>query len=141
MIRPLLGDIRFGLRLLRRSPGFAATLLLVLVAGISATTAMFSVVESLILAPLPFDHPEELTVLWGAPALQSDHFDVSYRDFVDWRAGGTTFAQMAAVHYEDETLTVNGSRPEDMPGVSVTGDFFPLFRVPAAARPPARGGG
>ncbi len=129
MITRLLGDLHFALRLLRRSPGFAATILFVLVAGISATTAMFSIVQSLILAPLPYDHPEELTALYGAPPLQGDHFSVSYRDFLDWRAQGTSFSEMAARRGGMQTLTSEGASPEDLPAVSVTADFFGLFRV------------
>jgi putative ABC transport system permease protein len=91
----ILADARFGLRLLRRSPAFAATLLFVLIAGIGSTTAMFSIVVSLLLRPLPYPHPEELTMVWATQPLV-DPSPVSLPDFEDWRAQATTFSSMSA---------------------------------------------
>ncbi len=72
ILRHLAADVRFSLRMLRRSPGFTATLFFLLVGGIGATTAMFSIVESLLLKPLPYDHPEELVTLWATPMRSND---------------------------------------------------------------------
>jgi putative ABC transport system permease protein len=130
-MRNVLGDVRFALRLLRRSPGFAATLFFLLVGGIGATTAMFSVVESLLLAPLPYDHPEELNILWSSSPAMREHAGCSIPDFVDWRARATSFSSMAAIEHESFALTAQGARPQAFPGVDVTGDFFTLFRVHA----------
>ena len=92
----VLADARFSLRLLRRSPVFGLTLIGVLVAGIGATTAMFSLVMALLVRPLPFAHPEELTVLWESqPMIGATPVDLL--DFNDWKARNTTFASMAVV--------------------------------------------
>ena len=81
----LFADVRFALRLLGRSPGFTATLLLLLVTGIGATTAMFSIVLSLLLRPLPYPHPEELTMVWRTdPMVPLGSSSIA--DFLDWRA-------------------------------------------------------
>ncbi len=128
LVEILLTDVRFALRLLRRSPAFAATLLGVLIAGIGATTAMFSIVVSLLLRPLPYPHPEELTMIWATQPLLNSAA-VSIADFQDWRAEGTTFSAMAAVDYESFSLsseTSGGQRamPESLDGAQVSGDFF-----------------
>src|SRR6476469_2401825 len=92
----IFSDVRFALRLLRRNPGFFATLLGVLIAGIGATTAMFSIVASLLLKPLPYSRPEELMMVQRfEPRVPSSN--ASLPDFLDWRAQATTFQQMAAV--------------------------------------------
>ena len=129
----LLADARFALRLLRRSPGFAATLFFLLVGGIGATTAMFSVVESLLLRPLPYEHPEELAALWTAPMHEADaHYSISLPDFVDWKAASGSFAKMAAMQHQSFTLTAPGAKPEQLSGAVVTGEFFDVFAVHAS---------
>jgi putative ABC transport system permease protein len=127
-MRSLLTDLRFALRLLRRGPAFFATLLLILVAGIGATTAMFSIVESLLLAPLPYPHPERLTMVWTALPGYPE-FATSMADFVDLRAEGTTFEAMAATENERLNLSSEGSKPEMVSGSSVTGDFFVMLGI------------
>jgi predicted permease len=127
---PILADVRFTLRLLRRRPGFAITLLGILVAGIGATTAMFSVVISLLLRPLPFPEPEQLTLV-NAVQPHVNPSPVSVPDFNDWRDGATTFETMAAVTYDAFSLSTPGTTPESVPGATVSGDFFPMFRLGA----------
>jgi putative ABC transport system permease protein len=125
-MRHLLSDVRFAVRLLRRSPGFFATLLGVLVVGIGATTAMFSVVESLLLKPLPYANPEELTMVWRV-APEADHWPASIPDFLDWKAQAASFQHMAATDYRGLSLSSPGSKPEALSGADVSGDFFPMF--------------
>jgi putative ABC transport system permease protein len=131
-LRHLIADARFALRLLRRSPGFTATLFVLLVGSIGATTAMFSVVESLLLAPLPYDHPEELVTLWATPVRSgAEPVYVSLPDFLDWEAQSRSFDGMAAMQEQSVTLTAPGAKPERLTGAVVTGDFFDLFRLRA----------
>lgn len=133
LVQCLLTDARFALRLLRRSPGFGATLIGVLVAGIGATTAMFSIVVSLLLRPLPYPHPEELTMVWTTQPLYS-RSSASLLDFHDLRAEGTTFSTMAATQYVGFSLSSDaggGSQaaPEFVPGSNVSGDFFTTLGI------------
>lgn len=135
MFARLLNDARFALRLLRRSPGFAATLLGVLVAGIGGTTAMFSIVMAVIVRPLPYPSPDELTMVWATVGSR-EQSNVSYPDFADWRARSSSFRGMAAVDLEMLNLSVPGKgggdseRPETVPSARVTGDFFTIFQLP-----------
>jgi putative ABC transport system permease protein len=124
----ILSDVRFAIRLMRRGPGFFATLLAVLVAGIGATTAMFSIVESLLLKPLPYPHPEQLTMVWATQPLV-DPSPVSIADFLDWRAQATTFDGMAATEYAAFSLSSEGAKPEGLAGANVSGDFFPVLGI------------
>lgn len=131
----LLTDVRFALRLLRRSPAFGATLIGVLVVGIGATTAMFSIVVSLLLRPLPYPHPEELTMVWATQPLVNPS-PASVPDFQDWRAEGTTFASMAATEYMWFSLSSEASdggriMPEAISGANVSGEFFQTLGIGA----------
>jgi putative ABC transport system permease protein len=128
--RHLLADARFAVRLLRRTPGFAATLFFLLVGGLGATTAMFSVVESLLLSPLPYDHPEQLTVINTVPMHEPNaRFSISLPDFLDWKAQSNSFSEMTALRHQSFTLTAPGAKPERLDGAVVTGEFFDLFRL------------
>jgi putative ABC transport system permease protein len=127
-LRSVLSDVRFAFRLLRRAPGFFATLLAILVAGIGATTATFSIVESLLLRPLPYPHPERLVVVWSTPPDAGD-FAVSTADFLDLRAGGTSFEAMAAVDGDRFNLSSEGRAPESTLGAGVSGEFFAVMGV------------
>ena len=128
MMSMLFTDARFALRLMRRSPGFFGALIAILVAGIGATTAMFSLVYSLLLRPLPYPHPEELMMVWATQPLV-DPSPVSLPDFLDWKAGATSFEHMAAVDYEGYTLTGQGTKPEMFTGANVSGDFFSMLGI------------
>lgn len=130
MLTRLLPDLRFTLRLFQRSPGFFFSLLLTLVVGIGATTAVFSIVESLLLKPLPFRSPEQLSVLRVKYAGWAEG-PVSLSDYLDWKAQATGFQQMTAVAYDSFGLTSEGAKPERLEGANVSGDFFPLFGVRA----------
>jgi putative ABC transport system permease protein len=127
-LRVLVADVRFALRLVRRSPGFSTTLIGVLALGIGATTAMFSLVASLLLRPLPYPHPEELALLTTRQPLV-DGSSASMPDFLDWRDQGTTFESLAAVSHESFSLSSEGQSPESLHGTTVSGDFFSVFGV------------
>src|SRR5258708_19013133 len=92
----MLNDLRYALRTLRRSPGFAASAILALALGIGANTAVFSVVYAVLLKPLPYDQPDRLIRLYERnPAHGIERGDVSPGTFVDWRARSRTLAAVA----------------------------------------------
>jgi len=131
-MRNLLADFRFSLRLLRRNPGFAAAAIVVLALGIGANTAIFSVVNAVLLRPLPFDDASRIMQVWHVPPAKSfpgmTMFAVSPANYVDWRSQSSSFEQMAA--YGFRAFTIGGTeRPEAVQAGAVAADFFPLLRV------------
>ncbi|MGI9041537.1 MAG: ABC transporter permease [Gemmatimonadales bacterium] len=129
----LLHDIRYAPRSLRHSPGFVAAAVLTLALAIGANTAIFSVVSGVLLRPLPFPQSERLVGVWGHhPAIGRE--TASQPDFLDWRAGATSFEKMGAAAQTRATLTGEGE-PEVLRGVRATADFLPaLGVVPALGR-------
>jgi len=130
--RDLLSEFRFSLRILRRNPGFSAAAIVVLALGIGANTAIFSVVNAVLLRPLPFDDSSRIMQVWHTPPAQSfpglTWFSVSPANYLDWRSQSSSFEQMAA--YGFRSFTVGGKeRPEAIQAAAVASDFFPLLRV------------
>ena len=117
-MRHVLADLRFALRMMRGAPAFYATLLAVLVLGIGATTAMFSIVDSVLLRPLPYPHPEELSSV--ASYRQGETTSSSLPDFVDMRTESRTLSKLAAVSLRSFSLSAEGARPESVGGAMVT---------------------
>ena len=131
-IRNLFTDFRFSLRLLRRNPAFSAAAIVVLALGIGANTAIFSVVNAVLLRPLPFDDPSRIMQVWHVPPAKSfpgmTMFAVSPANYLDWHNQSSSFEQMAA--YGFRSFTVGGTeRPEAIQAGTVASDFFPLLRV------------
>src|SRR5262249_2657625 len=93
-IRGLLRNLRIGLRLLRRSPGFTAVAVTTLAIGVGANTAIFSVVYAVLLAPMPYPNPDQLVMVWSK--VQGNNNVVSAGDFLDWRRQNTTFQDLLA---------------------------------------------
>jgi predicted permease len=132
----LFQDLRFSIRQLRKSPGFALTTILTLALGIGATTGIFSLVNAVLLRPLPFPEPARLMSLQheshrtGVVAPQS----LSYPDFFDWRSQNRSFAAMASYRDETNTLTYGGSA-QVLQGEIVSSDFFRVLGIhPALGR-------
>jgi putative ABC transport system permease protein len=125
----ILSDLRFTLRLMRRSPAFFAGLLIVLIAGIGATTAMFSVVQSLLLKPLPYKNAEDLVVVSRTAHDGGGDGPASLPDFFDWKAQATTLEYLSATTYMGFSLSSPGSMAEGVRGTAVSGDFFPMFGI------------
>jgi hypothetical protein len=90
-------DIRYGARMLVKNPGFTAVAVLTLALGIGANTAIFSVVNAVLLRPLPYANPQQLIVLRETTQSVGPH-SPSYPDFLDWRKQSRTFGQMAAIN-------------------------------------------
>src|SRR5580692_6333813 len=86
-------DIRFGLRLLVKSPSFAAVAILALALGIGANTAIFSVVYGTFLEPLPFPHPEQLVMVWSK--INGERNSVAAADYLEWKKESTSFQELS----------------------------------------------
>src|SRR4051794_18066308 len=126
-------DLRYALRVLRRSPGFTLAAALVLALGIGANTAIFSVVDAALLRPLPFQKPGQLVMLWEAPPTYA-YNRVSPLNFLDWHDQNSVFSGLAAVSGGSRTMRTR-SGAERIPGQSVTSEFFSLLGVrPLAGR-------
>jgi putative ABC transport system permease protein len=125
MIAALWQDLRYGARRLVKQPGFTLIAVLTLALGIGANTAIFSVVNAVLLQPLPFQEPERLVRIWRASA-EDERGVCSYPDFADLRAQQNVFERMAAWRSSDYTLTGKGE-PVNLRGVVVTADLFPLL--------------
>ncbi len=126
----LIQDLRQGLRLLRRNPGFTAVALLSLALGIGANTAIFSLVNAILLRPLPFPEPEKLALVWeDASFVGFPHNTPAPANYWDWKTQNSTFVDMAATTDRSFNLTGSGE-PERVQAESVTANFFPLLGVP-----------
>jgi predicted permease len=135
LIENLIQDLRYGLRMLAKRPAFTAAAVLVLALGIGANTAMFSVVEAVLLKPLPYQHPDRLTVIWQADAQHRATgavFD-PYREFETWQRYSHSFEKLAAATWANtgETLLWRGDRREVL-SIPVSVDFFSVLGVQAS---------
>ncbi len=123
----LIQDLRYGLRMLARSPGFTAVAVLTLALGIGANTAIFSVVNTVFLGPLPYPDADQLVVI-NESSKPMPEGPISYANFLDWQAQNQVFEHMAA--FQGGGLTLVGVKvPESMPSLNVSADFFPTLGV------------
>ena len=120
-------DIRFGLRMLHKSPAFTAIAILTLALGIGANTAIFSIVNGVLLNPLPFPHPEQLVVLHASKP-NFEFGSVSYPNFQDWQRDNKTFSSMAVSRGYFFSVTGTGVA-EQLNGEFVSSDFFATLGV------------
>jgi putative ABC transport system permease protein len=104
MLETMLQDIRYGIRSLRKAPGFAVIAAITLALGIGANTAMFSIVNGVLLRPIPFTEPDRLLKLYTSMP-QFDQASVSYPNFLDWQQRSGSFEQMAAYRFDNFNLT------------------------------------
>src|SRR5262245_36973298 len=127
-------DLRYGARMLLRNPGITVMAVITLGLGIGANTTMFSVINGLLLRPMPFKDPERLVhLVEKAPKVGFETMGLSFTDFADWRARSRSFERMAL--YEGDSFTlVSGNateRAERVEGARVTASLFPLLSVEA----------
>jgi putative ABC transport system permease protein len=130
-------DLRYSLRMLRKSPGFTAVAVLALALGIGANTAIFSVVNAVLLRPLPYKEPERLVMVWERVArLGLERNIVSPANYLDWQRQNQAFEDMGAYTEAFFNLTDNdGSNPERIAGMIATPSFFDTLGVrPALGR-------
>ena len=126
-VEALWQDVRYGVRTLRRSPGFTAVAAITLALGVGANTAIFTVVNAVILRPLPFAEPNRLVRFWESnPEKGWPTFSVSHPTFLDWRNQSRSFERMAAHTGVGFTLT-SGGNPEIVRASAVTEDFLPVL--------------
>ncbi|HKP88256.1 MAG TPA: ABC transporter permease [Blastocatellia bacterium] len=123
----ILQDLRYGVRVLFKKPGFTALAVIALALGIGANSAIFSVVNAVLLRSLPYDEPERLVMIWGTMP-QSDRTSTSAADFIDYREQNQVFEQVAAFNAASFTLT-GTEQPEQIRGARVSADFFSALRV------------
>ena len=126
----ILKDIRYAIRGLLQRPGFTAIALITLALGIGANTAIFSVVNAVLLRPLPFRDPEQLVIVWEDAAFAGFPRNTpAPANYVDWKTQNQSFADMAATAEKSFNITGDGE-PERVTAHAVTANFFPLFGVP-----------
>jgi putative ABC transport system permease protein len=126
-------NLRYALRMLAKQPVFTAIVIVTFALGIGANTAVFSVLNAVLLRPLPFKDPQNLVALWPyeiseGPKSVTDWSAVSYPDFRDWRAQNDQFEHMAVYTNRSLTLT-DGSKAEHIVGEAVSADLFALLGV------------
>jgi len=131
----LMNDLRFALRQLLKNPGFTAVAVLTLALGIGANTAIFSVINAVLLRPLPFVEPERLVWLGGWVGNDKEQ-GVTPADFLDYREQSLSFAQLAASVSETVPVNLTGSgEPERLKGALVTANYLDVFGMkPAMGR-------
>jgi putative ABC transport system permease protein len=126
----LLQDVRYALRSLARSRTFTVVAVSCLAFGLGLNTTIFSVVDGVLLKPLPYADPERLVVVQGTNAkLDVSRADVSYLDIQDLRSGGSALSGVAALQYRSLTLSDTGADPERYQGAVVSWDLFPLLGI------------
>ncbi|HJS59742.1 MAG TPA: ABC transporter permease, partial [Vicinamibacteria bacterium] len=137
MIEALGQDLRLAARALLKSRGFTSIAVLTLAVGIGASAAIFSVVDAVLVHPLPFEHAERLVVMWqrdlktGTPVVE-----ISYGEFQDWKAAARSFDSLAAMTATNFRVNLTGrGEPRSLEGAAVSGDFFDILGVgPVAGR-------
>src|SRR5690242_2192436 len=124
-----LRDLRLGFRLLLRAPGFAVTAILTLAFGIGATTALFTVVNAVLLEPLPFPDSNKLVQVWRSELPALTYGAASYARYLDWRANQRVFTELGA--WSPRGVTMSGPQaPERLPGATASASFFTVMGAP-----------
>ena len=132
-VEDLLIDARYGFRVLRKSPGFTCIAVLTLALGIGANTAIFSVVNAILMRPLPFHDSGQIVMLFTRDARNQRNF-VSYPDYVDWQKQSRAFEEICAIVPQSVNLTKQGE-PKRVIGSFVSANFFHMLGVePAVGR-------
>jgi len=128
-------DLRYGIRQLKRSPGFALMAVLTLAMGVGANTAIFSLIEGVLLRPLPYQHPDRLVVVWQTDAFHHDsgaYFN-AYREFEAWRQNSRSFESLAALTWATGPTTMLWqAKPIDALAIPASVDFFSMLGKSAA---------
>ncbi len=137
LMESLIKDIRYGVRSLWKHPGFTLIAVLTLALGIGANTAIFSLVNAVLLKPLPFPESDRLVMLWeDMSSLSTPHnySESAPGTYADWKAQQSVFDDMAVLNWKPLNLTGDGE-PEKIPSFGVTANFFPLIGIqPALGR-------
>ena len=123
-------DLRYGARMLLKQPGFTLVAVITLALGIGANTAIFSVVNGVLLRPLPFKESERLVMVWnkGAEAAGGDRTPLAVADLLDWRAQNRSFESIGAFQYATLNYT-GGDVPEQVPAVNATSNLLNVLGI------------
>ena len=121
-------DIRYAFRMLLKSPGFSVIAIITLALGIGANSAIFSVIDTVLLRPLPFQKPNELAMLWSAPGGGTGRETHSFPDYEDFRAQAKSFSALSAYVQASTVLSANGD-PIGLEGIAATSDIFSVLGV------------
>ena len=132
-------DLRYAFRMLLKSPGFSIIAIITLALGIGANSAIFSVIDTVLLRPLPFPQPNELAMLWSAPGNGAGRETHSFPDYEDFRAQAKSFHALSAYVQASTVLSTNGD-PIELDGLAATSDIFSVLGF-AHARPRLYPGG
>src|SRR5215469_9871658 len=132
MLASLRQDLRFAFRQIWKTPGFAAIAVLTLALGIGANTAIFSIVEGVMLAPLHYQEPTRLVMIWGTNPRFPRVWN-SYPNFEDWQRRSHSFAQMASFRGGGADLTFPGT-PSHINAGQISPNFFSTLGVPLYLR-------
>lgn len=126
-MRTLMGNFWFSLRMLRKNPGLTAAVIATLMLGIGATTAIYTVVYAVLLAPLPYPHPEQLVMIWSK--VNGHNNGMSAGDFLDWKEQSKSFQQLAAWNGASFNVATQ-EQPEQLPGMRSTPGWFSMQGMP-----------
>jgi predicted permease len=124
----LLQDLRYGIRMLAKSPGFTALAVITLALGIGANTAIFSVINSVVLRPLPFHEPGRLVALWQTESAPGN-FPLTGPDYLDWQAQSGTLEAMSLYSWERTANASGTGEPEAASAISTQANFFTVLGV------------
>ena len=124
----LIQDVKYALRMLRKSPSFTIIAVLTIALGVGANTAIFSVVNAVLLKPLPFHNPDRLVELWETES-SSGNFPLTDQDFLDWRAQNRTFDDMAVFTWCEPSNVSGAGAPEEVPLIETQANFFSVLGV------------
>ena len=125
----MMGDLRFALRMLAKTPGFAIIAVLTLALGIGASSAIFSVIDAVLLRPLPFPKPNELIAVWSKVLGDTERETGSFPDYADIRDQSQTVESLFAFTRAGTVLGTGGDARE-LFGTAVTSDIFRVFGIP-----------
>ena len=132
LLESLLRDLRYGLRTLAKNPGFTAAAVVTLGLGIGANTAIFSVVNGVLLSPLAGRDPDRLVLLWESTK-ETPQIPVSYPNYLDWRQRTHSFEGIATFNGFDQFTMTGQGDPERVRGGLASGNLFTVFGIEAAA--------
>lgn len=133
-IEGFLQDVRYSARTLCKHPGFAAVAVLTLALGIGANTAIFSVVENVLLRPLPYPHAEDLVQIWNTYPPQAPRAPLSPGDYADWRQQNASFSEMGGYAQISQGFNLTGEgEPQRVLGSYASAGLFPLLGIQLAA--------
>lgn len=124
----MITDFRYAFRMLLKSPGFSLIAIITLALGIGANSAIFSVIDTVLLRPLPFPQPNELAMLWSAPDNGAGRETQSFPDYEDFRTQANSFQALSSYVGASTVLNTKGD-PIELEGVAATSDFFSVLKV------------